>query len=260
MILALNRLTRRGAIRVAITNRVLRAFSEDVRRRLQPHLEAVRLPVGKILYEPGEAMRHAFFPEGAVVSLLALTMDGAAAELAMVAAEGFIGLSIVLPINTAPYQVLVQTGGVAHRLRADILRAEFRRDMTVQDVVLGYLQRQVTAMAQASVCNRFHNVRQRLCRWLLLAQDCAHTDTIELTQEFLGHVLGTTRKRVSYAASQLQDTGCIRQRHGLIKILDRRGLEQRACECYAVVREQVAQPAHSAPRILATGSHGPHLR
>src|SRR5579871_4624240 len=103
-----------------LTNRVLRAMSEDTRRRLHPYLEHVRLPAGKILYQPGDAMRHAIFPERGVLSLLALTSDGAAAEIAIVGHDGVVGLPIVFPVNTARYQVLVQLSGEGLRLRADV--------------------------------------------------------------------------------------------------------------------------------------------
>ena len=230
-------------------NRVLNAVSGDAQRRIRPYLEAVRLPAGKILYEPGDLMRHAWFPERAVLSLLALTSDGDAAEIAMVGYDGVVGLPIILPVNTAPYQVLVQLAGDALRLRADVFRTEFRRDATVQENVLEHVHGLMLQMAQSNICNRFHSVRQRLCRWLLMTQDRTRADLIPLTQEFLGHMLGANRKRVSHAAAQLQDAGCIRQRHGQIRILDRRGLEQRACECYQVVHAHESDPTANPHRL-----------
>jgi len=181
-------------------------------------------------------MRHAIFPDVGVVSLLGVTRDGAAAELALIGDEGFVGAPILLPPNTAPFQILVQLSVDGHRVRADVLRAEFRRDTSVQDAVLLHLHTLLVQVTQSNVCNRYHTVRQRLCRWLLMTHDRVRSNTLPLTQEFLGYILGATRKRVSHAATQLQDVGAIRQRHGQITIVDRRGLEQRACECYAVVR------------------------
>jgi len=240
-----------SASRVSTTNQILKAFPEETRRRLHANLELVRLPARKILCEPGDLLRFAFFPERAVLSLLGLTGDGDAAEIAIVGHDGMVGLPIVLPINSTPYQAIVLMDGDAHRLRADILRAEFRRDAVVQIAILEYLHRQLGEMTRSTVCSRYHDVRQRLCRWLLIVHDYAHADAIALTQEFLGHLLGATRKRVSHAAAELQDAGCIRQRHGLVRILNRRGLEQRACECYHLAREDAVE---SPPSPLRTAS------
>jgi CRP-like cAMP-binding protein len=235
---------------VSVTNQVLRAFSEETRRRLHHNLELVRLPTGKILFDSGDLLRFAFFPERAVVSLLGMTGDGAAAELAMVGHDGMVGLPIVMPANVTPYQALVLMEGDAYRLRADILRTEFRQDALVQAAVLQCVHRQFAHMTRSTVCNHYHDVRQRVCRWLLMVHDYTHVDGIVLTQEFLGHVLGATRKRVSHAAAELQDVGGIRQRHGLIRILNRRALEQRACECYRLAREDAADVAPSASRVV----------
>ena len=188
-------------------------------------------------------MRHVVFPEHGVVALVASTSDGAATEVALIGREGVVGLPSMSAVMPAPYEVLVQLAGDGHRIRVDMFRLEFRRDPSVQEAVLDDLHRLLQQMAQSVVCNRYHTARQRLCRWLLMTQDRAATDTVPLTQEFLGHMLGATRKRVSYAAAQLQDAGCIRQRHGQIRILDRRGLEQRTCECYRATAEQRPAPA-----------------
>jgi CRP-like cAMP-binding protein len=249
-----NRASRRleeASCNVTPVNRVLRAASIEAQRRIQPYLERVRLAAGKVLYEPGETMRHAWCPEHGVLSLLALTADGAATEVGMVGAEGVIGLPILLPINTAPYQVLVQIPGEGYRLRADVFRGEFHRDTSVQEAVLEHVHALFEQMAQSNVCNRYHNVQQRLSRWLLMTHDRVGVDVIPLTQEFLGHMLGANRKRVSYAAAQLQDAACIRQRHGQIRILDRRRLEQRACECYALVRQHEVRPPPATTRTVA---------
>jgi len=115
-------------------------------------------------------------------------------------------------------------------------------------------------MAQSGVCHRYHTAGQRLCRWLLMTQDRGRTDTIPLTQEVLGHLLGANRKRVSHAAAQLQDAGCIRQRHGQVRILDRRGLEQRACDCYRMVAGPATEPTPAALRTHAIASIIPSVR
>jgi CRP-like cAMP-binding protein len=244
---------------VTATNRVFTGFSDDARRRLQPYLEPVGLPAGKILYEAGDAMRHVIFPEHGVVALVASTSDGATTEVAVIGREGVVGLPSMATVTPAPYQVLVQLAGDGYRVRVDILRVEFRRDPSVQDAVLDDLHRLLQQMAQSVVCNRYHTARQRLCRWLLMTHDRVATNTIPLTQEFLCHMLGATRKRVSYAAAQLQDAGCIRQRHGQIRILDRRGLEQRSCECYCAIAQP--RPAPTATyRTHALSATSPAAR
>ncbi len=220
---------------MAHANRILSAVSEDERRRLAAHLERVHLPSGKILCEVGERMRHVFFPLEGVISLLATTSSGAAAEVAIVGRDGVVGLPILFAENTVPYQVLVQIAGAAYRLRGDVFLGEFRRNDVLQEVTMEHLRQLIGQLAQSGVCNRFHTARQRLCRWLLMTHDRVQSDTIPLTQEFIGYMLGANRKRVSAAAARLQDAGFIRQRHGQIKILNRRGLEHSACECYRTV-------------------------
>jgi CRP-like cAMP-binding protein len=240
---------------MAHANRILNAVSEDERRRLAPHLERVHLPSGKILFEVGDRMRHAFFPIGGIVSLLATTASGAAAEVAMVGNDGVVGLPILLPVNTAPYQVLVQITGDAYRMRGDVFLGEFRRDGPLQAAIMEHLHQLIGQLTQSGVCNRFHPARQRLCRWLLMAHDRVQSDTIPLTQEFIGHMLGANRKRVSAAAATLQDAGYIRQRHGEIRIVNRRGLERSACECYRAVERGV--PTTDPPRRDVTLHHRP---
>jgi CRP-like cAMP-binding protein len=239
-------------------NAVLNALSDDERRRLLAHSERVHLPSGKILAEPGEPMRHAYFPLDGVISLLALTANGTAAEVAMIGNDGVVGMPILLPVNKAPYQALVQLEADVYRVRADAFLSEFRRDGSLQEAVMEHLQNLVAQLAQSGACNRYHTARQRLCRWLLMSHDRVRTDTIALTQEFIGHMLGADRKRVSAAAAKLQDAGFIRQRHGEIKILNRSGLEHWACECYQIVRQKVSvaepatrrQPAPQSPTRL----------
>ncbi|HEX4347770.1 MAG TPA: Crp/Fnr family transcriptional regulator [Vicinamibacterales bacterium] len=237
---------------MAATNRILGACSEEERRRLEPHLERVGLPSGKILYEPGDTMRHAFFPLDGVISLLGLTGTGSAAEVAMIGNDGVVGLPILLRVNTAPYQIVVQIAADVWRVRADFFVSQFRRDSSLQDAVMEHLHYVLAQMAQSGACNRYHTARQRLCRWLLMSHDRVRSDTIALTQEFIGHMLGADRKRVSAAALALQDAGYIRQRHGQLTILNRRGLEGWACECYDAVRGNVgaAAPSHRRESTL----------
>jgi CRP-like cAMP-binding protein len=226
---------------MAGTNRLLSLLPKDEYRRLQPQLEGVLLPKGKVLYDMGDVMHHAYFPLSGMVSLLAMTHEGQTVEVAMIGNEGVIGLPIVLHANTAPYRVLVQIPGSACRIRSEEFRHEFQRDAALQEVLLRYTHSLIGQISQSAVCHRFHTVTQRLCRWLLIARDRVDTDDIELTQELIAHMLGIPRTGVSMAATELQDKALIRSRHGKIHIMNRKGLEAAACECYHIVRDAIGQ-------------------
>ena len=216
-------------------NRLLAQLSEEELRWIAPYLEFVSLPKGKVLYDYGDTPRHAFFPVGGMLSMLAATQGGAVLEIAMICADGFVGMPIVFQAG-ARSQVRVQIPGEAYRLRAAALLKEFRKSGALQMAILQYADETLAQAAQAAVCHRFHSITERLSRWLLVAHDCVRADTIELTQEFIAHMLGIPRSGVSTAAAVLQDQGFIRQRHGRIQILNRPGLEQWTCECYAALK------------------------
>jgi len=210
-------------------------ISAEARRRLRPHMEHIRLSAGQQLYDIGEHMRHVLFIEHGVVSMVASTLGGQTTEIAMIGRGGVMAVPSIWPINTAPCRVLVSFPGDGHRVGADIVRLECCRDISMQNALLDDAHRVLVQMAQAVVCHRYHTATQRICRWLLRISECVPTSTIPLTQEAIGQVVGTDRKRVSLAATLLQDEGCIRQHRGQIKIVNRIGLQQRACDCYRAV-------------------------
>ena len=218
-------------------NRLLASLPQDEYARLSPHLELVRLTPGKILYNAGDAVRHAYFPKGGMICLLSTTERGRTIEVAMISNEGMAGIPIILRCEAAPYQVMVQLAGNALRIRASALQAEFNRGGRFQHLLLQYTHTLLTQIAQSAACNRFHTVEERLCRWLLVSRDRVQTDTIRLTQEFLSHMLGTPRSSVTAVAGTLQREGLIAYQRGKITILDRRGLEAASCECYRRGRE-----------------------
>jgi CRP-like cAMP-binding protein len=220
-------------------NRILAALPRLEYARFSSHLEAVRLPQGKTLYQVGGAIRYAYFLKSGMASLLSVMDDGAAVEVGMVGNEGLVGLPAILRINNSPYQVVVQLPGNALRLRADLLRAEFDRGGQLQDLLLRYLHTVLTQISQSAACNRFHALKARLCRWLLVSHDRAQTDTLHLTHEFLSQMIGAPRARVTMTASGLQKAKLIRYSRGKIQILDRRGLESSSCECYGIVTEEI---------------------
>jgi len=218
-------------------NRLLAALPDEEYKRLQPHLELVHLSTRRTLSEAGDPIRHAYFLNSGMGSLLALTQAGATVEIAMVGNEGMLGIPVVLGAHKTAYRIMVQIPGDAMRIKADVIWAEFKRGGELQGLLLGYTHTLITQISQSAVCNRFHTVEKRLCRWLLIAHDRVEGDTFHLTQEIISFMMGTPRTAVTMAAGTLQDAGLIRYKRGKITIIDRHGLEDAACECYRVVAE-----------------------
>ena len=202
-------------------------------------LELVHMPLGQMLYEPGTQLRHAFFPTTSIVSLHYVTETGASAETAGVGNEGVVGISLFMGGDTTPSSAVVQTAGYAYRLDRHVLQAEFNRAGALQRLLLRYTQALMTQMAQSAVCNRHHSVEQQLCRWLLLTMDRVPARELVMTQELVASMLGVRRESVTEAAGNLQTAGYIRYRRGHIAVLERQGLEGRACECYGVVKKEL---------------------
>jgi CRP-like cAMP-binding protein len=216
--------------------------------RLARHLERVPMRLGDMLYEPGEQLQHAYFPVSSIVSLHYVMATGASASVAGVGNEGMVGISLFMGGNTTPSSAVVQTAGVAYRLERRWLKQEFERSGTLHQLLLRYTQALMTQMTQTAVCNRHHTVEQQLCRWLLVTLDRIPSGQIVMTQELVASMLGVRREGVTDAAGRLQAAGVIRYRRGHISVLERGGLETRACECYEVVRREFA-------RLLADVRH-----
>jgi CRP-like cAMP-binding protein len=207
-------------------------------QRWAPQLEAVDLPLGRVLYESGVALGHVYFPTTAIVSLLYVMEDGASAEIAVVGNEGLVGVSLFMGGETTPSRAVVQSAGRGFRMRAAALKDEFGRSSAVLHLLLRYTQALITQMAQTAVCNRHHSLDQQLCRWLLLSLDRLSGSELVMTQELIANMLGVRREGVTEAALKLQKAGLIRYARGHITALDRPGLEARSCECYAVVKKE----------------------
>jgi CRP-like cAMP-binding protein len=219
-------------------NHLLAALPAQDFARLSAHLELVPMPLGHVLYESGSELRHVYFPTTAIVSLLYVMIDGASAEIAVVGNEGIIGVALFMGGETMPNRAVVQSAGHAYRLRGQLLKEEFNRSGQMQHLLLRYTQALLTQMAQTAVCNRHHSLDQQLCRWLLLSLDRLPSDELVMTQELIANMLGVRREGVTEAAGNLQRAGLIRYQRGRITVLDRTGLEARACECYAVVKRE----------------------
>jgi CRP-like cAMP-binding protein len=219
-------------------NHLLAAFPPAERERLFPQLEMVAMPLGKVLYEPGDALHHVFFPINCIVSLLYVLADGASAEISVVGNEGLIGIALFMGGETTPSRAIVQSAGYAYRLNGQELKDEFHLNGEVQLLLLRYTQALITQMAQTAVCNRHHSVDQQLCRWLLLSLDRLTSNQLDMTQELIANMLGVRREGVTESAGKLDKLGIIRYARGRITVLDRPRLEQRCCECYAVVKKE----------------------
>jgi CRP-like cAMP-binding protein len=219
-------------------NHILAALPADECDRLFPHLSHVAMPLGQVLYESGETLRHIYFPTDCIVSLLYVMADGASAEIAVVGNEGVVGVSLFMGGETTPSRAIVQSAGSAYRLDGRRLKLEFRRHGQMLHLLLRYTQSLITQMAQTAVCNRHHSVNQQLCRWLLLSLDRLQSNELKMTQELIANMLGVRREGVTAAAGELQKAAVIRYSRGKITVLDRVKLEQLSCECYSVVKKE----------------------
>jgi CRP-like cAMP-binding protein len=219
-------------------NHVLAALPESDYARLVAHLELVPLPLGWALYESGGHQGFLYFPTSAIVSLLYVMENGSSAEIAVVGNEGAVGIALFMGGESTPSRAIVQSAGYGYRLRANVLRAEFRHGGPLQHLLLRYTQALITQMAQTAVCNRHHGVEQQLCRWLLLSLDRLPSNELTMTQELIANMLGVRREGVTGAAGKLQAAGLIHYSRGKITVIDRPRLEARVCECYAVVKHE----------------------
>jgi CRP-like cAMP-binding protein len=224
--------------RSALNNHLLDALPADARARLQPNLELVDLPLGKVLYESGDTLRHVYFPTDAIVSLLYVMESGASAEISVIGNEGLIGVAVFMGGESTPSRAVVQSAGTAYRLLGQRIKDEFNRHGELMHLMLRYTQALLTQMAQTAVCNRHHSIDQQLCRWLLLSLDCLPSNELVMTQELIANMLGVRREGVTEAAGKLQRAGVIHYTRGRITVLDRPKLEALSCECYAVVKKE----------------------
>ncbi len=219
-------------------NHILAALPPSERERLFSHLQLVPMPLGTVVYESGDTLRHMYFPTDSIVSLLYVLADGASAEIAVVGNDGAIGIALFMGGETTPNRAIVQSAGFAYRLTGTRIKQEFGRHGQVLQVLLRYTQALITQMSQTAVCNRHHTVDQQLCRWLLLSLDRLPSNQLTMTQELIANMLGVRREGVTDAAGKLQSLGVIEYSRGHITVLDRPKLEELCCECYAVVKKE----------------------
>ena len=219
-------------------NRLLAALPEEAYGRLAPDLERVRMPIGWVLQESGEPLRYIYFPINCMVSLFCELDDGSSGRIAVAGNEGLVGIASIMGGKSTLNRAVVQSAGFAVRIKADSLVREFWSGGALKEVVLLYAQALLTQTAQTAVCNRFHALEQQLCRWLLMSLDRMSTNELAMTHELIAINLGVRREGVTEAAGRLRADGLIHCSRGKITVLDRPRLEQRACECYAVVEKE----------------------
>jgi len=219
-------------------NRLLAKLPKTDYERLLPGLERIPLIFGDVLYEPGDIIKHVYFPNDSIVSLLSALSERSTLEVGMVGNEGMAGLPIFMGVNVSRTRALVQGAGSAMRMKSATVRHEANRLGALHSLLHRYTHSLLTQVSQSVACNHFHSVDARLARWLLMTSDRLGVDNFRLTQDFMSNMLGVRREGVNKAAGMLQTRQLIRYSRGMITILDRPRLEAHSCECYRIVRAE----------------------
>jgi len=228
-------------LQMPVQNLLLAALSRETYLSLLPNLEPVDLLFKQVLYEPRQPMKHVYFPNRGVVSLLTILAkaDSSTAEVGLVGKEGMVGIPVFLGIDTTPIKAIVQVSGDAMRMQADVFGDAVKGDRSLHDLLQRYTYGLMFQISQSAACNNYHSVAERCCRWLLMTQERVGSDQFPLTHEFLSQMLGVRRASITVVASDLQKAGLIRYSRGQIDILDHPGLEAAACECYGIVKAEL---------------------
>jgi CRP-like cAMP-binding protein len=228
--------TRTDSTGKAVDNVILLSLPNDEYNLLRPHLEPVELPQYEILHEPGEKLDFIYFLNEGMTSIVALSRDGRSVEVGIVGKEGMVGMGLTVGLRRGTFRAIMQMSGRGVRVRSNVFQDVLRSATTLRLELSRFALMQGLQVAQLAACNRLHEVEQRLARWLLMCQDRVDSAWLPLTQEFLAQMLGTGRSSVSLAAGALEDAGLIESSRGTLKILNRKSLEQVACECYGVIQ------------------------
>jgi CRP-like cAMP-binding protein len=220
-----------------VSNKILLLISDGEYNSLRPHLEYVRLPNHLVLHETGGRLEYVYFPNRGLISLVVVMKDGKTAEAGVVGNEGFAGAPAVVGLSRSLLRAVVQVTGDGSRVKVGALQKTLESAPHLQMILNRYAAIRGLQVAQTAACNRLHDIKQRLARWLLMTQDRVDSGALPITHDFLATMLGTDRPTVSLAAGALQKKGLIEYTRGEVKIVNRKKLEDSACECYGVIRQ-----------------------
>ena len=230
-------------------NTLLARLPEAEWQILRPELEWVELPLGEVLCEPGCVLSHLYFPTTAIISLLYVMKSGASTEISVIGNEGVVGISLFLGGESTTTRTVVQSAGEAFRLKAATFKNEFNQSASLMHLMLRFTQALMAQTAQTAACNRYHSLDQQLCRWLLLSLDRVDSRELQMTDELIANMLGSSHEVVVEGALKLQNAGIIHYVHGRITVLNRANLESRSCECYAAIKAEYARLLLPSPAI-----------
>ena len=219
-------------------SRLLQALPEAARSGIEAASERVSLGLKAILYEPNAPITHVYFPLSGVMSLVIEMQDGEVVEVATVGNEGFVGSPVFLGTDRSPTKAFAQVPGEVLKVAVEDFKRELQEQPALHELIRRYTQALMNQISQSTACNHLHSIQERMCRWLLMTHDRVGADQFSLTQEFLSQMLGVRRASVTVVAGILQQARLIEYQRGRIKVLNRAGLEEGACECYRVVRDE----------------------
>jgi CRP-like cAMP-binding protein len=237
-------------------NQLLGALEDESMTRLKALFEPVVLKLGSVLCDAGGMLQHAYFPQGAVLSLLTVMENGSAIETANIGREGAFGIFAAMYSRVSFNRCLVQLEGPMIRCPILALQEEFTNSANVRDLFVSYPETLLSQVQQTVGCNALHTVQERMCRWLLMMDDRAEGELMSYTQEFLAEIMGVARTSISTAAQAMQNAGLISYRRGAMQVLDREALEKASCECYGIVKrrfEAFLSPPASAAKLQGKG-------
>lgn len=221
-----------------IANRLLAALPIKEYQRLFPNLENNALTFAENIYEPGDTIRHVYFPNSGIISLLAAVEDSATLEVGIVGNEGMVGLPVFLGVKTSRHRAIVQGTGTVMRMRARDFQTECKQGGSLPRLLQRFTHSLLMQVSQSAVCYRFHSTEARLARWLLMTSDRMGSNQFQITQEFLSNMLGVRREAVNISATNLQQQQLISYSRGNLTIFNRAGLEAIACKCYGIIKDE----------------------
>lgn len=233
-------------------NKVLAALNGSGSQTLLSQLERVSLPQGEVIYEPDSQIKYVYFPETAICSMLCTMEDGSTVEIGPIGDEGMVGLNIFFGGSISPTRVIVHVAGSAMRLKAEVLRTELQAERSAMPrLLLRYTQMLLGMTGQSGSCYKLHRLEQQFARWLLTMQDYVGMDDLRLTHELIALTLGVRRAGITEAACDFKGAGVITYQRGHIQVVDRPGLEAKACECYGVIKGEYERLYADLPRLTA---------